>query len=102
MDIEQLKLVLQSVDGVTEGAKQIGIGWLALDFLKDLLGYGLGFYGISKATKLIYTIVEGMIATSRLGEIRDIVVPGQRGTSVSRGELNRIFEACRAGVTRGE
>jgi hypothetical protein len=39
MDIEQLKLVLQSVDGITEGAKQIGLAWFIFEFFKVLAPY---------------------------------------------------------------
>ena len=103
MDIEQLKLVLQSVDGVTEGAKQIGIGWLVLDFAKDLLSYGLGFYGILKASKLVYSIVQACQTTtgaeSRIREMRDILVPSRALTGhVTHEEYNEMVRTARSSV----
>jgi hypothetical protein len=95
MDIEQLKLVLQSVDGVTEGAKQIGIGWLALDFLKDLGSGLLALYVFSRVYKAVLAIIESTRASgvteTRLREIRDTLVPAYAGTgNVTAGEFKVI------------
>lgn len=95
MDIEQLKLVLQSVDGVTEGAKQIGIGWLALDFLKDILPFAFGIFAVSKTAKLIQASVG---ESSRIKSLRDIVFPDQVGTEVSSSEVRRMQRLLEQGV----
>lgn len=95
MDIEQLKLVLQSVDGVTEGAKQIGIGWLALDFIKDLFPFALGFFVAAKAAKLIQASVA---ESSRMQALRDRVFPDQIGTTVSSSEFRRVQNLLEVGI----
>jgi hypothetical protein len=95
MDIEQLKPVLQSLDGVTEGAKQIGLGWLALDFIKGLFPFALGFFVTSKAANVIRALIE---KNSRMVALRDLAFPDQAGTSVSPHEFKRVQYLLEAGI----
>lgn len=60
MDIEQLKLVLATVQGVSGDAFKVGAIYIGAQFLKEIVGYGMGgvvlFTGY-KAAKLIIAAI---------------------------------------------
>ena len=42
MDIEQLKMILETIETMGGDAKEFGIWWLVVMALEGLAGYGLG------------------------------------------------------------
>lgn len=57
MDIEQLKIVLETVKGVGDSTLTVVGLWLARDFVITLLGYGVAIFGIKKAAELLTQLV---------------------------------------------
>lgn len=64
MDIEQLKLILETVKGVGDSALTVTAIWMARDFVLALLGYGLGFYVVTR----IYRVLIGLVDKDRFTE----------------------------------
>ncbi len=97
MDIEQLKLILETVRGATGDVKDVAIYWLALEAGKVVVGYvasGIGIYALVKVIKMIIAAV----ATNTMSTLRDIVLPDQAGTYVTASEIARVREAIVYGM----
>lgn len=66
MDIESLKLILESVDGISESAKWIGVLWIAKDYFIGLLW----MVGTAISLKFIGVFIVRVVSTASLeGEI---------------------------------
>lgn len=57
MDIEQLKLVLETVKGVGDSTLTVIAIWLARDFILTLMGYGVGVFLIKKTAEVLTNLI---------------------------------------------
>ena len=94
MDIEQLKLILQTIEGTAESAKLIALTWLIFQLIKVLLFWAFW----AAATTLGYKLIKNMCAASKeetdgvriIRECRDLILPENAGTFVTDGEISII------------
>lgn len=95
MDIEQLKLILEMVGTVTDGAMWFAFAWLAKGVLANVLVISVTAYAVFRITNLIR---DGIHHGSALRDMRalDPTVLSKRG-ELERGELNCIAETHRRG-----
>lgn len=80
MDIEQLKLVIETVKSVSGDAQSVAIWWLILDKLVPVVAWllvGLGIY--SAVNKLINAVKDDSDNERRIKELRDILHPNGSG-----------------------
>ena len=103
MDIEQLKLVLETIQHTTDGAKNFGVWWIALHYGQKVLeGLFITFcvwgvaWGVIKAITISCTPVDSL----RLQNLRDTMRIGSRGV-VTDDEYDRMRDKIRDWM-RGE
>ena len=67
MNIEELKVVLEMVKGVSNGAVDVALVWMAREYFTTLIGAGVGVFAIVKVGALLTRIIDnvGMAATLR-------------------------------------
>ncbi len=69
MDIEQLKLILETVSGLGDGALTIALFWVGKHFLSMLLGYALFFFIVCKLFNLLLSFVTDCSVKSELTDL---------------------------------
>lgn len=80
MDIEQLKLVIETVKSVSGDAQAVAIWWLVLDKLLPIIAWLIVGCGVFKiATKIINAIATESNNEDRLKELCDILYPSGSG-----------------------
>ncbi len=57
MNIDQLKLILETASGLGNGAQNVAYFWLTLQLISTIAGWALGFYAITQAAKVIANII---------------------------------------------
>jgi hypothetical protein len=97
MDIEQLKLILQTVEATTGNAKDVAVYWLALEGGKAVLDYAIAGAAIYAVFKVV-TRLTSYIPTPFEKRMRDIVIPHMSGTVVVDSERRQIESALRKGL----
>lgn len=90
MDIEQLKLVLETVKGITDDATSVAIWYFVLtyglSFLSKVMCAGVGIYIVHRIASTVLAVNED---EALVKELRSVVAP-QTGGWVSSGERNLI------------
>ena len=98
MDIEQLKLILETIQSTTGDAKHVLIMFLSYSGLKMLIGYvltGLGIWFSYKCVRsLLNNFKEYMFACS----LRGMVCPGLNHGDLTTSEKDKIINAVRLGM----
>ncbi len=85
MDIEQLKLIIETVKSVSGDAQSVAIWWLILDKLVPVIVWLLVGVGIYKVcNKIINEIRNESDNERRMNELRDILCPGCGGYICNR------------------
>ena len=80
MDIEQLKLVIETVKSVSGDAQAVAIWWLILDKLLPVVAWLIVGYGVFKtATKIINAISAADHNEVMIKELRDVLYPNGSG-----------------------
>lgn len=101
MDIEQLKLILQTIQAAGAGAKQIGIIWFIIYGLKvfggGLLIGSLIFAAYKVADKILYIFNE---TEKFVMELRDIVLNESSYGSITKSEKTEIRKAVIRGIDK--
>lgn len=91
MDIEQLKLILETLKGATGEAKDLIIFWVLADAIPSLLKFGIGFGVLAFIAKRGIAAVSASDCDTRaIAEIRDYLVPGQTGTHLVETERRLV------------
>lgn len=90
MDIEQLKLILETISGLGADTKEAVIWWFVFDFVKFLLGYGIIAGALYAAVHVIMRLIDTNkgVAESALTDIRDELGIGMPG-SLSKYEITQ-------------
>ena len=104
MNIEELKLILEALQHTTDGAKDLGVWWVALHYGEKIFS-GITFvlcvwgiaWGIIKGVMLASGLEEN---EQRLQQLRDMMEIGSPG-KVSHGEFDRMRQKVRD-LMRGE
>ncbi len=104
MDIEQLKLVLETIQHTTDGAKNFGVWWIALHYGQKVLEglfitscvWGVA-WGVIKAITISCSAGDD---SRRLQNLRDTMRIGSPG-AVTDGEYDRMRDKIRDWM-RGE
>lgn len=94
MDIEQLKLILETVKGAGDAALTIVGVALGKDLLLSLVGYSALFYGIKSAASVITILIHDNAFKARLMEEIDTSV------YLTPAEENRLIELIRKGKAK--
>ena len=91
MDIEQLKLILETLKGATGEAKDLIIFWILADAIPSLLKFGIGFGVLAFIGRRVIDAREvSACDTKTVAEVRDFLIPHQAGTYLDRNERNRV------------
>jgi len=90
MDIEQLKLILETIGAAGEGARDLAYVWFGLQFLRALLDPAVVIVLILTAYHLIKMVVHNVTFLSQLGRHLSVDAFEPAGRRV-------IFDAVRAG-----
>ena len=98
MNIEELQLILDMVGTATDGAQTIVFVWLALWFIKNLLGYFLGGAAIFAAFRLLQPLVISLQQHLFLLKLREKACPDTAYGSITQHEQSRILEAVERGL----
>ncbi len=98
MDIEQLKLILQTVEATTGNAKDVAVYWLVLEGAKALLDYGIWFGVLYASFKTAEQLVS--LIPNRAAELRDMVLPRMAGTHVTAGEISEVKAVILKGLAK--
>ena len=94
-DINQLKLILETIGQTTESAKWVLLAWLGIDILKIVIGWAGGIILL----KLVITVLTNIFSMNCFGkQCRDAVIPGEQGTHVSDSERRKVMETIRLGL----
>ena len=96
MNIEQLKMILDTIGSTTGEVKTFAISWLALDFISALIGWSILWILIFLAYKIASPVVSSSL---RLTQLRNLVDPGRSGY-VSSYEYKEIKDAVERGLKR--
>ncbi len=99
MDLEQLKMILETVGNATGAAYTIG-GWLIVRmFLESLLGYAVGF----TALVILYKCI---LMGCKMGQdhcfshsLREMISPGSSG-DLYPGEMAAIKDTLKKGLEK--
>ena len=98
MEIEQLKLILDTLQHTTDGAKDFGIWWVALHYGEKVLSglfMVLCVWGVAWGIYKAITIAHGADDDARrLQYLRDLMRVGSPG-GVTEGEFDRMREKVR-------
>jgi len=73
MDTEQLKLIIDALQGAGEGAKTIAIWWLVLPAVTKLISYTLTFTGVIIFTKLAYKLINRSINNLNTNALKNVI-----------------------------
>lgn len=76
MDLEQLKLVLETIQSMGGDAKEFGIWWLACSVIPNVLLFVFGIVTVWAAMKTIRHITNLMNASYKIAESLGIYVLG--------------------------
>ena len=101
MEIEQLKLILETVNNTTEGAKDIAICYLVIEALKPIIGFlifitgaTLLYKGVMKATRFNQLEDEMRYQFKKIGEALNIHInyrnPTDENTSNIIHEIRKL------------
>ena len=88
MDIEQLKLILETVESMGGDAKEFGIWWMVCDTLPGLIVGVVAAIGCAWIVSLTYRLIKSLNESER-GIIR---IADELGFSVKRG--SEWSESC--------
>lgn len=66
MDIEQLKLILETVNAAGEGAYSIAIFWIARELLIGVLWWAAFVYAVYRVSRIFLSLVGSATLTGRL------------------------------------
>lgn len=93
MEIEQLKLILETLQHTTDGAKDFGVWWIALHYGEKVLG---GLFMAICVWGIAWGIIKAITVASNAGEdaqrlqyLRDFMRVGSPG-AVTEGEFDRM------------
>lgn len=93
MNIDELKLILEALQHTTDGAKDLGVWWIALHYGEKVLSGLLMVvcvFGIAWGIAKTITVANGMSDDSRrLEHLRDLMRVGSPG-GVTVGEFDRM------------
>lgn len=91
MDLDQLKLILDTLNNVGDGAKEIAFLWIAADFLKGPLA---GFSVIGSFAFVAYVGCRAWDAHfgpwAAVRRMRDHIMPSMKGTHLTNNEVARV------------
>jgi len=93
MDIEQLKLILETVNGVSGDAQMIAILWLVFDKLLPIIAWVGVFYML--CVKIVQPLIDCTTDISLFKELRDdlrIGSPGDLAPYEKKATINKIKE----------
>lgn len=94
-DIEQLKLILETIGQTTESAKWVLLAWLGVDLLKTTIGAIITLVAIV----IIVRAVTGLVFDNIFGRVcRDMVIDGQIGTYINERERDRVQKIIKLGL----
>lgn len=102
MDIEQLKLILQTVEAATGGAKDVAVYWLALEAGKVLLSFAttiviaVGLYKLART--LITRLIDDHVIDKTMVIMRNEALPLQAYGSVGLSEAKEVLRVFRKGL----
>lgn len=98
MEIEQLKLILETLQHTTDGAKDFGIWWIALHYGEKVLN---GLFMVVCVCGIAWGVCKAILISSgssedtrRLQHLRDLMRVGSPG-AVTDGEFDRMREKIR-------
>ena len=92
MDIEQLKLILETVSGVSGDAQVIAVAWLLLDKVLPVAGWLAFGYGIYRLVSRIIPVFMDDAELCRLRDKLGIGSPGYMYESERRKLFKRLNE----------
>lgn len=99
MDLENLQLILETINATTGDAKQVAMLWLGIQAL-ETLGWisllGGAIFGVYRLIRKCY-IDEGF--ESYVKSLREIVMPEESGVVIQR-ECRAITEAVKRGMAK--
>lgn len=98
MDIEQLKLVLETLQGLGHETSNLTVIWLSLKYGTMVLGWLLSVGVIVYVTTRIYRAVTSGTDEAFFGAMRDQLGTGRRG-ALTRDELHDTKRAIRTLVS---
>jgi hypothetical protein len=94
MSHEDLKLIIEALGSTTDDAKTVLITWFAVDVAKLVISCTCTLFVVTALVKGISTWISSFSESeARLRQLRDLVVTGQVGTTVSASEVARIIRA---------
>jgi hypothetical protein len=98
MDIEQLKLVLETVQHTTDGAKDIGVWWVILHYGEKILS---GLFMVACVWGVAWGILKAVMSANgadsseqRLRYVRDLLRVGSPG-GVTESEFDQMRDKIR-------
>ena len=99
MDLEQLKVIMETIGVATGTAKTFGIFWLIIQLLKFIFGYSLGGGIALGAYKIISRVVRSFVEEESFGKaLRQIVDSERAYGSFTRGERENIINLVKLGM----
>jgi hypothetical protein len=100
MDIEQLKLILETVGTATDGVRDFAIAWLAIEAAKYVLGYAVGAACLVATYKIMMRLIGALRENMFAKEIRNLVCPELPYGEITDREKREIMEVVKAGMER--
>lgn len=88
MDIEQLKLILETVNGVSGDAQVVAILWLVFDKLLPIIAWVGVFYML--CIRVAQPLIHAAFEDSTLSRFRDALNIGSPGVLTSAERLSTI------------
>jgi len=98
MDIEQLKLIFETLSGVTGAAKSIGVFWLSIYLFEIICIYALGGAAVFALFKVLSRLVSILNDNTFACSLRHLVCPGEAYGVLTKNERELILTTIKRGL----
>jgi hypothetical protein len=101
MDLEQLKIIMETIGAATGAAKTFGIFWLAIQLVRIIFTFSLlGGVAIGIYKTIRYLIDKTSAENSFIKSLRQVACPDYAYGNVRQSQKTEIFNAVLRGVNR--
>ena len=99
MDLEQLKMILETIGAATGAAATIGKWLVARMFIDMIIGYAVGFTALTMLYKCVSHAVKSIRDNCFSHKLREIVLPGASG-DIYESEKTAIINVIKKGLEK--